>query len=53
MIYQGICIANCESKASHPQRIHKKDIGVIGWIELTDSPISHLNKNRTFLAYLN
>jgi hypothetical protein len=27
-MYQGICIANCESKASHPQRIPLKDIGV-------------------------
>lgn len=40
MIYQGICTANCESKATYPQRIHRKDI-VMGWIELTDGVQYH------------
>lgn len=41
MICQGICTANCESKASHLQRIHMKDI-VMGWIELTDGVQYHI-----------
>lgn len=53
-MYQGICIANCESKASHPQRIHVKDI-VTERIELTDG-FQHyvrIKMDRTILVYLN
>lgn len=52
-MYQGICIANCESKASHPQRVHMKDI-VMEWIELTDG-FQHcvrIKMDRTILVYL-
>lgn len=41
MIYQGICTANCESKAARPQRIHMKDIAM-GWVGLTDGVQYHI-----------
>lgn len=53
-MYQGICIANCESKASHPQGFHIKDI-VMEWIELTDGYQHHIRvqTDGTILVYLN